>query len=78
MDTLAWIYSLLERPDDALPLLREAIAQDSENSEIKYHLAVVLNQLNKKAEAKRYLTEISLSEPTFKHIEHVKELLASL
>jgi len=77
IDTLAWIYSKLQRPEDALPLLREAIAQDSENSEVKYHLAVVLTQLNRHGEARRYLTEITLSDPTFKHMNHVEQMLSS-
>ncbi|WP_448550360.1 XrtA/PEP-CTERM system TPR-repeat protein PrsT [Thalassotalea fusca] len=77
IDTLAWIYSKLQRPEDALPLLREAIAQDSENSEVKYHLAVVLTQLNRHGEARRYLTEITLSDPSFKYMAHVEQLLSS-
>lgn len=54
-DTLAWILINEGEPQEALGLLREAQAKASLNPEIRYHLAVALDQLGRQAEAKREL-----------------------
>jgi len=65
MDTLAWSYTLNNQAKVALPIFREAIIKDSDNAEIKYHLAVALYQLDRKSEAKKYLQEAIENEKKF-------------
>ena len=58
IDTLAWAHAKLGAHRKALELLRTAYTLDSGNLEIQYHLAYVLNKLDRNAEAEQHLTAI--------------------
>jgi len=65
MDTLAWVYTLNKQAKKALPIFRQAIVKDFNNAEIKYHLAVALNQLDRNVEAVKYLQDAIDSDNHF-------------
>ena len=75
MDTLAWIESRMGNHEKALGLFRNALTQDYDNAEIKYHLAVTLKALGREGEAKNYLIEAIDSNQKFSDKEKAKELL---
>ncbi|OKY27972.1 XrtA/PEP-CTERM system TPR-repeat protein PrsT [Thalassotalea sp. PP2-459] len=77
-DTLAWAYTQNNQADKALPIFRNALARESDNPEIKYHLAVNLIALERNAEAKMYLQEAVDSTIDFTGKNEAKALLSSL
>ena len=77
MDTLAWIESRMGNHEKALGLFRNALTQDFDNAEIKYHLAVTLKALGRDGEAKNYLIEAIDSEQKFTDKDKAKTLLDS-
>lgn len=77
-DTLAWAYTKNNQAERALPIFRNALARESDNPEIKYHLAVNLIALDRKAEAKMYLQEAVESTIDFTGKSEAKLLLSSL
>lgn len=78
MDTLAWIYTLTEQHEKALPLYRQALALDYDNAEVKYHLAVTLVKLGRVEEAKVSLTEATENNGSFKEYNDAIKLLKQL
>jgi tetratricopeptide (TPR) repeat protein len=78
MDTMAWAFTKANQPEKALNLFRNALAIESDNAEIKYHLAVNLIMLKRENEAIRYLKEAVESTQGFSEIEQAKQLLAKL
>ena len=78
MDTMAWAYTKASQPEKALNLFRNALAIESDNAEVKYHLAVNLVMLKRENEAIRYLKEAIESSQGFAEIEQAKQLLAKL
>ncbi|PCI32933.1 MAG: PEP-CTERM system TPR-repeat protein PrsT [Alphaproteobacteria bacterium] len=65
LDTLAWIESRRGNPEAALPLLRKALVLRFSDPEIKYHLAMTLDQLNRRGEAQKLLIEALASRADF-------------
>lgn len=59
MDTLAWIEARRGNPDIALPLLRKAVALNFNEPEIKYHLAITLDMLERRSEALKIMAEVT-------------------
>jgi putative PEP-CTERM system TPR-repeat lipoprotein len=78
MDTMAWAYTKSGQPEKALNLFRNVLAIESDNAEVKYHLAVNLVMLNRENEAIKYLTEAIEAMQDFAEIEQAKELLVKL
>jgi len=58
LDTLGWIYYQTKKYDIALPLFRKALAINSYNPEIKYHLALTLKALNRDKEAIQLMLDV--------------------
>lgn len=65
LDTLAWIESRRGNPETALPLLRKALVLRFSDPEIKYHLALTLDKLNRRPEARKQLAESVASRADF-------------
>ncbi|MFT5756423.1 MAG: putative PEP-CTERM system TPR-repeat lipoprotein [Alteromonadaceae bacterium] len=77
IDTLAWIESRSGNHDKALGLFRRALTKDYDNAEIKYHIAVTLEALNRRIEAKKYLMEAIDSHQNFSEKKDAQLLLDS-
>ncbi|PCI47598.1 MAG: PEP-CTERM system TPR-repeat protein PrsT [Alphaproteobacteria bacterium] len=75
LDTLAWIKSRRGNPEDALPLLRKALILRYSDPEIKYHLAMTLDKLGRRGEARRMLAESTRSKATFPEKDAARETL---
>lgn len=78
IDTYAWIKILEDENELALSLLRKAQAIDYENYSVKYHIALALNNLGRKAPAKRALAELLESNQEFKEVNEAKALYKTL
>ncbi len=75
MDTLGWIESRMGNQQAALSLFREALAYDYTNPDIKYHLALTLEKLDRRGEAKKLLAEIVDGGRKFTDMAQAKALL---
>ncbi|MDT0602417.1 XrtA/PEP-CTERM system TPR-repeat protein PrsT [Thalassotalea castellviae] len=78
MDTMAWALTKSDQPDKALNIFRNVLAVESDNAEVKYHLAVNLVMLKRENEAIKYLKEAIDSTQSFSEIEQAKALLVRL
>lgn len=77
VDTAGWASHLAGDKDRALLLLRDARLRDPGNPEIRYHLAVVLAQAGRKAEARDEL-EAAAKLGAFESSEAAKKLRETL
>ncbi|TYK66557.1 XrtA/PEP-CTERM system TPR-repeat protein PrsT [Colwellia echini] len=77
IDTLAWIKSRMGERDQAIALFRVALTKDYDNAEIKYHIAATLYALDRKTEAKKYLTEAVDSQQQYPEKPEAIALLTS-
>jgi len=75
LDTLAWIESRRGNPEIALPLLRKASVLRFSDPEIKYHLAITLDQLGRRGEAVKILAEAVASRTDFSEKEMARKTL---
>ncbi|MCQ8127728.1 XrtA/PEP-CTERM system TPR-repeat protein PrsT [Methylomonas rivi] len=77
-DTLGWILVNTGKPEQGLHYLRSAHSRMSQNPEIRYHIAVALDKLGRKDEAKQELEEALKTHPSFNGLEQAKALLEKL
>lgn len=78
IDTLGWIMLHMGDKNEALDLIRQAATKAPTNPEIRYHLAVALNQNGQKEQAKKELTRLLRDYSGFSEEEAAKELLSQL
>ncbi|MCK9606524.1 MAG: PEP-CTERM system TPR-repeat protein PrsT [Methylomonas sp.] len=77
-DTLGWILVNSGQPDQGLHYLRSAHSRMSQNPEIRYHIAVALDKLGRKEEAKQELDAALRTNLSFSGLEQAKKLLEKL
>lgn len=77
-DTLGWVLFHNGQTDRALQLLRDARLRLPDNAEIRYHLAVVLVQTGRKAEAKEELNAALKSGNRLESKAEAEKLMLSL
>ncbi|MFC7048141.1 XrtA/PEP-CTERM system TPR-repeat protein PrsT [Emcibacter nanhaiensis] len=77
MDTLAWIETRNGNPEKALPLLRKALVISYSSPETKYHLAVTLDKLGRRSEARKMLAEALQSDQAFDGRDEARKLFDS-
>jgi putative PEP-CTERM system TPR-repeat lipoprotein len=75
LDTLGWMLVEQGKVERALPLLRQAVAQRPQNTELRYHLGVALNKKGDKRAAREQLEQL-LALKDFDRRDAVKALLA--
>ncbi|AEF99507.1 PEP-CTERM system TPR-repeat lipoprotein [Methylomonas methanica MC09] len=77
-DTLGWILVNTGKAEQGLHYLRSAHSRMSQNPEIRYHIAVALDKLGRKEEAKQELEQIVNSNSSFNGMEQARILLDKL
>jgi len=75
IDTLAWIKSRMGEHSEAIALFRIGLTKDFDNAEIKYHIAITLDALSRRVEARKYLIEAVESDQNFPEKEEASALL---
>lgn len=77
-DTLGWLLWKKGDAQGALPVLEQAHATEPASGEISYHLALVLNALGRKADAKQVIQAALAKDKTFLDAADAKKLLQEL
>ena len=77
-DTLGWVLVESGRPEEALPLLREAAARLGNDHAVRFHLARALWDLERREEAAQELQQSLAGNVAFPGRETAEELLAQL
>ncbi|MGY6277207.1 XrtA/PEP-CTERM system TPR-repeat protein PrsT [Methylomonas sp. MgM2] len=77
-DTLGWILVNTGKVEEGLHYLRNAQSRMAQNPEVRYHIAVALNKLQRKEEAKLELEQALKSNVPFNGSEQAKALLQQL
>lgn len=78
LDTAGWAHHRNGSPERALQLLRDARLRAPAVPDIRYHLAAVLAQAGRKAEAREELTAALAASSTFAYAAEARQLLATL
>jgi len=78
IDTLGWAHHHFGEQDKALSLLRDARLREPSNPEIRYHLAKVLAQSGRPAEAREELREAMKTGRPFEGSQDAEQLLKTL
>ena len=76
LDTLGWVRLKMGHSDQALRLLKQAIAKAPDLAALNYHLGLALYQSGQKAEAKVYLSKALKSMEAFQGRREAEQLLA--
>ncbi len=75
MDTIGWIESRMGNYQVALAQFRQALAFDFTNPNVKYHLALTLDKLDRRGEAIKLLGEVIESDRPFDNVASAEALL---
>lgn len=78
LDTLGWVYYLLDDTQKAVKCLRRARTTAPNEPTIRFHLGMLLLKLGQKAEAKAELTEALNLSRTFPEAQEARDALDSL
>lgn len=76
LDTLGWVRLKMGHPDQALPLLKQAIAKAPDLPAINYHLGLALHQSGNTPEARRFLSKALKSAEAFQGRREAEQVLA--
>jgi Flp pilus assembly protein TadD len=77
-DTFGWLLLKSGNAKGAVPVLQKAHAIGPDNGEISYHLALALNAMGKKAEARSALQAALAKNSNFKSAAEARKLLQTL
>ena len=78
LDTLGWVRFKMGQHEDALRLMKNAVAKSPEIPTLNYHLGMAFYQSGKKAEARAYLSKALKSAETFQGREEAEQILSQV
>ena len=78
LDTLGWAHLKLGHHQDALRLVKQAIATAQDHPVLNYHLGVIYARSGEKKEARAHLSQALQAKQTFPWTEEAKAMLARL
>jgi len=78
LDTLGWAHLKLGHHQDALRLVKQAMAKAPDHPVLNYHLGVIYAQSGEKKEARAHLSQALQAKQTFPWTEEAKAMLAGL
>ncbi len=78
IDTLGWVRFKMGQHEEAIRLLKHAVAKSPEMSVLNYHLGIAFFQSGKRAEARTYLSKSLKSADPFEGRREAEQVLAQL
>ncbi|MBH0200380.1 MAG: tetratricopeptide repeat protein [Nitrospira sp.] len=78
IDTLGWVRFKMGQHEEAIRLMKHAVAKSPEMSVLNYHLGIAFLQSGKRAEARTYLSRALKSADQFEGRREAEQLLAQL
>jgi tetratricopeptide (TPR) repeat protein len=78
LDTLGWVRFKMGQHEDALRLMKDAVAKSPETPTLNFHLGMAFYQSGKKAEARAYLSKALKSAELFQGREEAEQILSQV
>ena len=78
LDTLGWVRFKMGQQEDAIRLMKDAVAKSPELPTLNYHLGVAFYQSGKKAEARAYLSKALKSTEAFLGRQEAEQILSQV
>ena len=78
LDTLGWVRFKMGQQEDALRLMKDAVAKSPEIPTLNYHLGMAFYQSGKKAEARAYLSKALKSAEAFQGRQEAEQILSQV
>ena len=78
LDTLGWVRFKMGQQEEAIRLMKSAVAKSPDISVLNYHLGIAFFQSGKRAEARTYLSKALKSAEAFEGRQEAEKVLAQL
>jgi len=78
LDTLGWVRFKMGQQEDALRLMKDAVAKSPEVPTLNYHLGMAYYQSGKTAEARAYLSKALKSAEAFQGRQEAEQILSQV
>jgi tetratricopeptide (TPR) repeat protein len=78
LDTLGWVRFKMGQQEEALRLMKEAVAKSPEVPMLNYHLGMAFYQSGNTAEARTYLSKALKSAETFQGRQEAEQILSQM
>lgn len=78
LDTLGWVRFKMGQQEEALRLMKEAVAKSPEVPTLNYHLGIAFFQSGKTAEARAYLSKAVKSAEEFQGRQEAEQILSKM
>jgi len=78
LDTLGWVRFKMGQQEDALRLMKDAVAKSPEVPTLNYHLGMAFYQSGKRAEARAYLSKALKSAEAFQGRQEAEQILSQM
>ncbi|MBS0182889.1 MAG: tetratricopeptide repeat protein [Nitrospira sp.] len=78
LDTLGWVRFKMGQKEEAIRLLKHAVAKSPDTSILNYHLGMVFVQSGKSAEARPYLSKALKHSEQFEGRQEAEQVLAQI
>jgi predicted Zn-dependent protease len=78
LDTLGWVRFKMGQQEEALRLMKDAVAKSPEIPTLNYHLGMAFYQSGKTAEARTYLSKAVKSAEEFQGRQEAEQLLSQM
>ena len=78
IDTLGWVRFKMGQQEEAIRLMKDAVAKSPEMSVLNYHLGIAFFQSGKRAEARAYLSKALKSSDPFEWRREAEQVLAQI
>jgi tetratricopeptide (TPR) repeat protein len=78
LDTLGWVRFKMGQQEEALRLMRDAVAKSPEVPTLNYHLGMAFYQSGKTAEARAYLSKALKSAEAFQGRQEAEQIMSQM